>query len=331
MVVSRRLRLSSGYSDRRPEPDAEDVKKFFGTRSRDHIGLESRGPTMGCRYPQPRAPDPTGSHWPPRGAVRLQQPSRAEGRPHPRLAATARGLPRRRLGHPHRDDPPAAGDRRDAGCLAIEGLAARGTSVHHYQRRNRGFRPSWSRKTDGTFTRDDRVADWLDWLVGRTPGVVVFADSPVTYAPVAKMRNPFVGKVMTVHLAHRGAGGRVDTAEGVVAPRSIYQGPAGTPKPLRPVPALCRGRRRRRGPDAPAGRAPRTGRSGSRGDGHPQHARPRGPAGSAAAGPDARGPARSSRPLQAGRSRDPGCRAGSSRPSRTCTWRSTGGGPTWTA
>ena len=64
------------------------------------------------------------------------------------------------------------------------------TSVHHYQRRDKRFRPSWSRRTDESFTRDDRVADWLDWLVGRLPGVVVFADSPVTYAPVAMMRNP---------------------------------------------------------------------------------------------------------------------------------------------
>ncbi len=80
------------------------------------------------------------------------------------------------------------------------------TQVHHYQRRDKRFRPSWSRRTDETFTRDDRVADWLDWLVGRLPGVVVFADSPVTYAPVAMMRNPFVGRIMTVHLAHRKGG-----------------------------------------------------------------------------------------------------------------------------
>lgn len=106
------------------------------------------------------------------------------------------------------------------------------TAVHHYQRRNRRFRPSWTRRTDRTFTRDDRIADWLDWLVGCIPGVVVFADSPVTYAPVAKMRNPYVGKVMTVHLAHRGrvAHGRAAGAEGVAPTRSIYQGPAGTPK-----------------------------------------------------------------------------------------------------
>ena len=90
------------------------------------------------------------------------------------------------------------------------------TSVHHYQRRDKRFRPSWSRRTDETFTRDDRVADWLDWLVGRLPGVVVFADSPVTYAPVAMMRNPYVGRIMTVHLAHRkgGAGRRDDGGAG---------------------------------------------------------------------------------------------------------------------
>lgn len=83
------------------------------------------------------------------------------------------------------------------------GLLPQRTLVHHYQRRNRRFRASWSRPTDETFTRDDRVADWLDWLVGCIPGVVVFADSPVTYAPVAMMRNPYVGRIMTVHLAHR--------------------------------------------------------------------------------------------------------------------------------
>ncbi len=77
------------------------------------------------------------------------------------------------------------------------------TQVHHYQRRSRRFRASWTRPTDDHFTRDDRIADWLDWLVGLLPGVIVFADSPVTYAPVAKMRNPYIGRVMTVHLAHR--------------------------------------------------------------------------------------------------------------------------------
>ena len=111
------------------------------------------------------------------------------------------------------------------------------TAVHHYQRRDKRFRPSWSRRTDETFTRDDRVADWLDWLVGRLPGVVVFADSPVTYAPVAMMRNPYVGRIMTVHLAHRrgsatagnpGQGaGRSHRARQV---RSRYAGPVGQPR-----------------------------------------------------------------------------------------------------
>jgi glycosyltransferase involved in cell wall biosynthesis len=112
------------------------------------------------------------------------------------------------------------------------------TPVHHYQRRDKRFRPSWSRRTDETFTRDDRVADWLDWLVGRLPGVVVFADSPVTYAPVAMMRNPFVGRIMTVHLAHRkgevasaGDSG-VDHARPrrVRQVRSRYAGPVGQPR-----------------------------------------------------------------------------------------------------
>ncbi len=81
------------------------------------------------------------------------------------------------------------------------------TEVHHFQRRNKRFRPSWHRRTDDAFSRDDRIADWLDWLVGRIPGAVVFADSPVTYAPVAKMRNPHVGRIMTLHLVHRGGPG----------------------------------------------------------------------------------------------------------------------------
>jgi glycosyltransferase involved in cell wall biosynthesis len=111
------------------------------------------------------------------------------------------------------------------------------TSVHHYQRRDKRFRPSWSRRTDETFTRDDRVADWLDWLVGRLPGVVVFADSPVTYAPVAMMRAPYIARIMTVHLAHRKGGSRA----GAEAPaavrsrrtrqiRSRYAGPVGQPR-----------------------------------------------------------------------------------------------------
>ena len=121
------------------------------------------------------------------------------------------------------------------------------TSVHHYQRRDKRFRPSWSRRTDESFTRDDRVADWLDWLVGRLPGVVVFADSPVTYAPVAMMRNPYVGRIMTVHLAHRkraassgeagaGAGAEAGAGAGSIRSRrarqirSRYAGPVGQPR-----------------------------------------------------------------------------------------------------
>ncbi len=111
------------------------------------------------------------------------------------------------------------------------------TSVHHYQRRDKRFRPSWSRRTDESFTRDDRVADWLDWLVGRLPGVVVFADSPVTYAPVAMMRSPYVGRIMTVHLAHRRGG--ASSGEAVAGSvrsrrarqvRSRYAGPVGQPR-----------------------------------------------------------------------------------------------------
>ncbi len=79
------------------------------------------------------------------------------------------------------------------------------TQVHHFPRRNKRYRPAWNRRTDDVFTRDDRIAAWLDWLVGRLPGVVVFADSPVTYAPVAKMCNPYVGRIMTLHLVHRGS------------------------------------------------------------------------------------------------------------------------------
>ena len=111
------------------------------------------------------------------------------------------------------------------------------TSVHHYQRRDKRFRPSWKRRTDESFTRDDRVADWLDWLVGRLPGVVVFADSPVTYAPVAMMRNPYVGRIMTVHLAHRKGGASLGEAGGGAVRsrrarqiRSRYAGPIGQPR-----------------------------------------------------------------------------------------------------
>ncbi len=117
------------------------------------------------------------------------------------------------------------------------GWLPRATVVHHYRRRDKRFRPSWSRKTDETFTRDDRVADWLDWLVGRLPGVVVFADSPVTYAPVAMMRNPFVGRIMTVHLAHRKGGASADEVGTGAAQsrrahqvRSRYAGPVGQPR-----------------------------------------------------------------------------------------------------
>jgi glycosyltransferase involved in cell wall biosynthesis len=111
------------------------------------------------------------------------------------------------------------------------------TTVHHYQRRDKRFRPSWSRRTDESFTRDDRVADWLDWLVGRLPGVVVFADSPVTYAPVAMMRNPHVGRIMTVHLAHRKGGASAgQSGAGAIRSRrasqirSRYAGPVGQPR-----------------------------------------------------------------------------------------------------
>jgi len=87
--------------------------------------------------------------------------------------------------------------------------------------------------------------------VGRIPGVVVFADSPVTYAPVAMMRNPFVGRIMTVHLAHRKGGAAGTGARAAVAVeageeagagagaaptrrarqiRSRYAGPVGQPR-----------------------------------------------------------------------------------------------------
>lgn len=111
------------------------------------------------------------------------------------------------------------------------------TTVHHYQRRDKRFRASWSRRTDDMFTRDDRVADWLDWLVGRIPGVVVFADSPVTYAPLAMMRYPYVGRIMTVHLAHRrggpvagDAGAGAGTSRRALQVRSRYAGPVGQPR-----------------------------------------------------------------------------------------------------
>lgn len=113
---------------------------------------------------------------------------------------------------------------RERGWLPAE------TQVHHYQRRNRRLRPQWRRPTDDHFTRDDRIADWLDWLVGQLPGALVFADSPVTYAPVAKMRNPYVGRIMTAHLAHRTKSGTKRRPRRPGVERSRYQGPAGQPK-----------------------------------------------------------------------------------------------------
>ena len=111
------------------------------------------------------------------------------------------------------------------------GLLPQGTQVHHYQRRNKRFRPSWSRANDENFSRDDRLADWLDWLVGLLPGAVVFADSPVTYAPVAKMTNPYVGTIMSVHLSHRQTPMTGPQRERTGAlRRTKYAGPAGQPK-----------------------------------------------------------------------------------------------------
>lgn len=113
------------------------------------------------------------------------------------------------------------------------GSLPQGTVVHHYQRRSRRFRASWSRPTDETFTRDHRVADWLDWLVGCIPGAVVFADSPVTYAPVAMMRNPYVGRIMTVHLAHRHnpRPGRKESSTGPSREESLADLPGGMERP----------------------------------------------------------------------------------------------------
>lgn len=106
------------------------------------------------------------------------------------------------------------------------------TAVHHYQRRDRYSRPSWHRPTDDEFSRDDRIALWLDWLVGAMPGTVVFADSPVTYAPVALMNAPFIGRVMTVHLNHRAVrqrrGARASAAS--VVDTSRYGSTDGLPK-----------------------------------------------------------------------------------------------------
>lgn len=108
------------------------------------------------------------------------------------------------------------------------GVLPASTCVHQFQERDRRLRTRWSRPDDETFSRDDRVADWLDWLVGRIPGVVVLADSPVAYAPVALMRNPFVGRVMTVHLSHRFGGLR--SVSHLPAPESRYSGIPGRPK-----------------------------------------------------------------------------------------------------
>ena len=114
-----------------------------------------------------------------------------------------------------------------------------------------------------TFTRDDRVADWLDWLVGRLPGVVVFADSPVTYAPVAMMRNPYVGRVMTVHLAHRKGGIRAVRAPPVRTSRRVdgrgrsdRATPARSASPGSPVASCPSPRPPTRSSPSPSGRPP---------------------------------------------------------------------------
>lgn len=227
------------YSDRSPDSDAQVPKKFLGPlcgaspRSLEpRAGLDGDGrprrPDILVPVPQTR-PDLTGR---PVALFVFSNLREQKG------GLTKAWLRRLAIFHeagwdthvatihpqPEIDETLAAW--RDRGWLPDR------TAVHHYQRRTRRLRPSWSRATDETWTRDDRIADWLDWLVGRIPGVVVFADSPVTYAPVAKMRNPYVGTIMTVHLAHRGSKktGSAGATPAGSADRSIYQGPAGTPK-----------------------------------------------------------------------------------------------------
>ena len=50
--------------------------------------------------------------------------------------------------------------------------------------------------------RDEMLATWLDWMVSRADGAVVFADSPRAVPVLARMRDPRAGRVYVVHLAH---------------------------------------------------------------------------------------------------------------------------------
>ncbi len=132
----------------------------------------------------------------------------------------------------HRDFAETPQAWRDRGWLAAE------TQIHHYRLRDRRLRSEWHRPTDRHFARDQRVSSWLDWLVGMLPGAVVFADSPVTYAPVALMRNPHVAKVMTLHLSHRpSVDGRAVPAQPPMASGGPWSPPpAHQPKSYKGIP-----------------------------------------------------------------------------------------------
>ena len=236
--MSRSLRPSYSHSGQGSGTDAQFMNKFYRTGNRQPSGA------AGALVPGPCVRQPGGSRYPSRVP---------QTRPHLTGAPAALfvfsnlreqkgGLTRawlRRLAlfdaagwdtHVATVHPQPEIDETLVAWRA-RGVLPQRTQVHHYQRRNKRFRPSWSRANDESFTRDDRLADWLDWLVGRLPGVVVFADSPVTYAPVAKMTNPYVGTIMSVHLSHRQTAmtGPQRERTGAVR-RTKYAGPAGQPK-----------------------------------------------------------------------------------------------------
>lgn len=92
---------------------------------------------------------------------------------------------------------------RTVATVRAEGRLPQGVVVHHFAREARnlrrlaliGLRPRH---------RDDQLAAWLDQVAGRD-GALVFGDTPVTYSILARMRNPRVGIVYAIHLAHLSA------------------------------------------------------------------------------------------------------------------------------
>ncbi|HYN56181.1 MAG TPA: glycosyltransferase [Motilibacterales bacterium] len=92
--------------------------------------------------------------------------------------------------------------QRTVSELVAEGHFPAATGLHHYALRDRRIRPSWWGPLPPGGSIDPRVGDWLDWLTGRVPGAVVFADSPAAYPYLAAMSNPLVARVAGIHLNH---------------------------------------------------------------------------------------------------------------------------------